>query len=333
MAGLTETVRHLIHEADADIHGPDGRYGNSLQAASRRGHKDVVQLLLSSRADVNALSGENQTSALWAATASGHQAIVELLLRSGADVNTQVFENNHSVIRDAIKASNRPLRVPFFDTTKTQLESPLHTASWLGHKAIVALLLEAGADVNALAFEGSGTTLYFASIFGHKAVVQLLLNAGAEVNARGCRDEETAIYIASFRGHKETVELLIAAGAEVNSQNCSAGHSAALYAAARLGDEETVRTLIAAGANIDGQDDQLQCNTLRLASDAGHETEVKPLGTAGTDVDAPFCQHRTPLIAASSHGHTAVVKLLLLSGAKVDAQGSDHPSGGKHSRF
>ena len=53
-----------------------------------------------------------------------------------------------------------------------------------GHEAVVRLLLEKGANVNA---EGGkyGNALQAASFGGHEAVVRLLLEKGANVNAEG----------------------------------------------------------------------------------------------------------------------------------------------------
>ncbi|EXU98136.1 ankyrin repeat protein, partial [Metarhizium robertsii] len=63
-------------------------YGNALQAASFRGHLEIVKLLLDKGADVNAQGGLYGTT-LHAASSGGHLEIVQLLLDKGADVNAQ----------------------------------------------------------------------------------------------------------------------------------------------------------------------------------------------------------------------------------------------------
>ncbi|OQE13833.1 hypothetical protein PENFLA_c043G02908 [Penicillium flavigenum] len=65
-----------------------GEYGNALQAASWRGYKEIVKLLLDNGADVNAQGGE-YGNALQAASSIGHEEIAKLLLDNGADVNAQ----------------------------------------------------------------------------------------------------------------------------------------------------------------------------------------------------------------------------------------------------
>jgi len=61
-------------------------------------------------------------------------------------------------------------------------------------KAVVALLLDKGADVNAKGRENS-TPLHMAAAMGHKDVVALLLDKGADVNAKD-NDGDMAIDVA-----------------------------------------------------------------------------------------------------------------------------------------
>jgi ankyrin repeat protein len=54
----------------AGVNAQGGRYGSALQAASSRGYRDVVQLLLDKGADVNAQGGYYD-NALQAASSRG----------------------------------------------------------------------------------------------------------------------------------------------------------------------------------------------------------------------------------------------------------------------
>jgi ankyrin repeat protein len=76
-----------------------------------------------------------------------------------------------------------------------------------GHEAVVRLLFEKWADVNA---QGGyyDNALYAASNEGHEAVVRLLLEKGADVNAQG-GGYDNALQAASIRGHEAVVRLLL----------------------------------------------------------------------------------------------------------------------------
>ncbi|KAF7540669.1 hypothetical protein G7054_g1120 [Neopestalotiopsis clavispora] len=138
----------------ADVNTQGGVYGNALQAASAKGHQDIVQMLLANGADVNTQGGV-YGNALQAASRGGHREIVQLLVNIGVNVNA-----SHTA------------------------STPLLVAAKRGHIEVVCLLLAAGADYR-VADNFARTTLTYATIWNHSKVVDILFSEpGVDFNAK-----------------------------------------------------------------------------------------------------------------------------------------------------
>ncbi len=72
-------------------------------------------------------------------------------------------------------------------------------------------MLEQGVDINVHAPFGGPTALIVAARFGHIAIVEVLLERGAEVNAEDDYGQ-TALYFAKKNSKTRVIELLEAAG-------------------------------------------------------------------------------------------------------------------------
>ena len=118
--------------------------------------------------------------------------------------------------------------------------TPLHLAAFFGHADAVELLLERGADVNALArnAELQVAPLHSAASGGHAEIVKMLVEQGADVNARQGRGF-TALQSAAQNGDDESVDLLLERGADPTARNDD-GKSAADLARAAGHDELAV---------------------------------------------------------------------------------------------
>lgn len=90
--------------------------------------------------------------------------------------------------------------------------TPLYQASQNGHRDVVEVLLDVGADPNKATnrwkyYKSRWTPLLVASWNGHKDVVQLLLNGGADMNyASPCG--AIPLWVAPYRGHTDIVKML-----------------------------------------------------------------------------------------------------------------------------
>ncbi|OAP56960.1 hypothetical protein AYL99_09072 [Fonsecaea erecta] len=246
LRGYRSLVKNILAEGGADVNAQGGEYGNALQAASRGGHRQIVERLLEAGADVNAQSGK-YGNALQAASQGGHRQIVKRLLEADADVNTQGGWYGNA----------------------------LQAASLRGHQQIVERLLEAGADVNAQGGE-YGNALQAASLRGHQQIVERLLEAGADVNAQG-GEYGNALQAAS----QQIVERLLEAGADVNAQGGDFGN--ALQAASLRGHQQIVKRLLEAGADVNAQGGDFG-NALQAALHKNHHAIANMLRKAGANV-------------------------------------------------
>lgn len=137
----------------ADVKDDRGR--TALCVACKMGNERMVELLMTSGADVNAQGG-SYGNPLQTAIYYGHTTIVELLLKRGADVNTQGgFYGN-----------------------------ALQAAARYGDMTMINMLLKSDAEVNA---QGGyfGNALQAAAYGAHMTVIDLLLKNGADINAQG----------------------------------------------------------------------------------------------------------------------------------------------------
>ena len=131
--GDLEKVKVLLKDHPNLVSSRDTNGTTPLYGAAQWGHRDVVQLLLASKAEVDAKNLIGFTP-LHAAAAAGHKDVAELLLASKAEVNAKAGDG----------------------------ATPLHAAALEGHRDVVELLLTNKAEVNARDGEGE-TALHLAA--------------------------------------------------------------------------------------------------------------------------------------------------------------------------
>jgi len=211
----------------------------------------------------------------------------------------------------------------------------------------VRATLSAGTDIDAPMKRGpdwltdGATALMAAAAKGRRDVLALLLAAGADVNARRTTDRATALLLAAQEGQFEIVNDLLnwkSKGRVKTRVNLkAAGGHTALMAATRGPHLEIVRALIAAGADVNAQSKQsgtalsLACSrpmdqaTIRggAIDQAGHVAVARLLLAAGADPNVQNSSGWTPLIQASRDGLSDIIQDLIDAGADVNAR-TDH---------
>ena len=123
------------------------------------------------------------------------------------------------------------------------LDPALHEACYSGHRDVVELLLDHGADIEARTYLYDLLPLDAACIKQRISTVELLLERGARANAWG------SLYKACIINHVYMLNLLLDHGAEINN-NCNHLKSTPLHIACYGNSQDCVRELLHRGANL-----------------------------------------------------------------------------------
>jgi ankyrin repeat protein len=197
--------------------------------------------------------------------------------------------------------------------------TPLWVAACHGLLEITRLLLEAGANVNAVNFEGT-TSLKEAAQIGATEVVGLLIERGANLDHAPYVLKDGPLIVAAAKDHIEVVRLLLTAGANSQAQQ-SGGWSCLHYSLLNKNKEMTELVL--------GYCPDVNASTrgglrpLHLASMAGFADICLQLVDLGAEVEARDSGGLTALRVAVQAGELEVVKILIERGARTDTVGGE----------
>ena len=284
---------------EADVPAPDPVAIRMIDAIRRSDRAEALRAIAGTPAAVNKRGNEGATPLMYAAL-YGDAALVAKLLEAGANPNIA----NHA---DA-------------------------TALMWGLESIdvTRLLLDGGADVNAVSAFGR-TPLALAA--GHRAsapLVKLLLD-------RKARPNQAALTLAANRGDAAVVRMLVAAGARdagaaalgslrsncrecwdaiAASQEITMPATALLGLTAELADVGVLREAIARGANVKVKDEKSR-TVLMLAATAEtiSPASMQLLLDNGADVHLKSADGRTALDFARLLGERPIDQTLIAAGA------------------
>ena len=171
------------------------KYGQTpLDMAKEKREKFIIELLMNGnkyKGKVAIMTSLEKALRLRNAAREGQIEFVKMFLMDDTlDVNVKDFDNWTS----------------------------LHQACYNGHRDIAELLLDYGADIEAVTSYFL-TPLKLACVKGHASTTKLLLDRGSDVNAASCDYGNTALHNACEGGHSNCVKELLAHGADRTIKN------------------------------------------------------------------------------------------------------------------
>jgi uncharacterized protein len=338
------TMVALLLKAGANPNGtlPGGE--TALMTASRAGNVEVVRLLLQSGAAVDAKEEKRgQTALMWAA-AEGHVAVIEELLKAGADFRMRLSTGYSPLLFAVREGRSDVVRLLLSkgadvnETIETQQasgprpasgagvprpgNSALHLAVVNGHFELAAMLLDRGADPNAI---GVGYTPLH--------ILTIVRKPGGGDNdpaPRGSGTMTSLELVKKFAEHGANLNARMTRKANLGLTSLNTLGATPFLLAARSGDAELMRTLASLGAdplipNADNATPLIVAAGLGTRSpgeDAGTESEVlEAVQVAldlGNDINAVDNNGETAMHGAAYKNLPAVVELLGSKGARID---------------
>ncbi|KAJ5402677.1 uncharacterized protein N7487_008573 [Penicillium crustosum] len=330
----------LDRKGNINIHREE--YGKALQTAAYDGAEDLVTLLLNSGVNVNDEGGKYGT-AVQAAAAGGHETIVQRLISAGANLRSQGghqkryktikkrFETEpirkqcglHGTALQAAAISGNVNIVAMLVQAGADIndidslgETPLHHAVYYNHLPVVKFLINKGADVEGIDSEGHSPVL-LAALMGHLDILAYLFSSATESITNSAVMKKRSLHLASQNGRIGIIEHLIAEQIDLEVQD-ETGQTA-LFLASSTGQCSTVRFLIDNGSKIHHRAHNL-CIALHMAAKSGHDDVVRLLLTSGADMLAVDNRGWSALHYAAARGHSKVVYLLIERGMSPNLQ-------------
>ncbi|AWO96308.1 putative B-cell lymphoma 3 protein [Scophthalmus maximus] len=185
----------------------------------------LIHLLLWARKGLDIYNNLRQTP-LHLAVITQQADMVDVLLRAGADPaaldrNGQTAlhlcseYDQSECLSVVLSLSSSPMCL---EIRNYEGLSPLHLAVLRGHKDLTRMLLDAGADINAMDIKSGQSPLMHAVESNNADMVHFLIESGCDVNSQSYSGN-TALHGACGRGQVDTVRLLLKSGADSSLKN------------------------------------------------------------------------------------------------------------------
>ena len=300
--GDLEKVRSLVRASPAAISARTGGT-TALHEAVRAGHLEIVKLLVSNGANVNA-------------TDFGGLTPVRLVPNTRPEIAAYLRANGGldkapAVAKTTPVPTNKPpsAAAPLFPATRTATPAPVTTTPV---RTNAAPKEPSPADLMAIGFP-----IHEAARVGDVEQIKFLFKSSPDlVNAT---DEKglTPLHVAAGKKQTNAAQVLLALGAKVNARADSG--VTPLHLAVRRGDTDMTRLLLANRASANVRDNFDTPPLLLAVLLAEQPAQVKLLLASRAEVNVRNRAGNTPLGEAARIGNAAAVDLLLAAGADARA--------------
>lgn len=294
-------------DADPAIVNKNERNGPSLLGlATDAGHYDMMLLLISKGAEVNAGSEYSGDTPLHDAVRWDDVEAIQILLDNGADIRVgnkyKETPLHYAAWQDEQKAASLLIAKGADPNARDSYQlTPLHEAVRYGHTEIARIMLDAGADVNARTEDGVTPLHYAAS--ENLDVVKLLVERGVDVNAV-TEDGLSPLTYSKFKG---IADYLVVKGAKPNN----------IYDHALLGDIADVKQMLVNNPQLASESRRWGRRTLIYHAIIGDSLPmVELLISRGADVNVYDVNGVSPLGLAKRLGRVEIAKVLREHGAR-----------------
>ena len=358
--GNLERVKALVKGNPDLVFSKDENGATPLLIAALGGHKDIAELLLANKAEVNATNNYRMTP-LHVSALKGYKDIAALLLANNAEVNAKDSDGDTALklaasggfteLVELLRQHGGKDATPTDARSKDASSATIFDAVKSGDMKEVKALLKVNPDLVFSKDPNGVTALDWATVNGHKDVAELLLSHEADVNGKDGVDGWTALHYAANHGNKDIAELLLSHGADVNAKGKKG--ETPLDRAAGNGNKEMVEWLRQHGGHAevklpakggivdyvellrqhgvkdatptDATSKDASAATIFVAASAGDLEKVKALLKDHPDLvfskdESALGWGKTPLHCAASAGYRDVVELLLANKADVNAK-------------
>lgn len=326
-----DAMKVLLEKGKAELDFKHSHGGTAILEASTGGAKDAIKLLLEAGAQFDFVDDDGVSPLMAVASQGsleGQAAIIEALKKVKSDaelkehINMFSYSGGSSVMFAAAGGHyncTKQLIEMGADVNAIARATPDYLEK-LKKMAEEGTVTEDEPNVDGV------TAMHVAAQGGHKAVVDILIESGADATILD-DEKRSALMLAVKGNYGEVASSLVKAGADPNTEYVDAegkSHNL-LFDAIMVENDEFAQMLVEKGATLDHKDEK-GVNTLLQASHRGLSNITEKLLAKSSKPE--YINHVsedgiTPLIAASSEGHVEVVKQLTAAKANVDAEDKD----------